>query len=850
MNAPRIPAAFLAILLAAGSVAAAADFAVLSPQTWNDFVPQGKEVDAIYGDYVLRNDKIVVVIAQPLATRNANMTVRNVGGCIIDLTERNAQNDQLSCYYPAGGRYPLTSPAKVRFAVDGQAMTAPPPQPANGTTIALEVEADPAEGKPQLTVRYVLSDGSPHLIAETIYRNPTAQPISDDMSDAIRADRTFTFQFDAATHCFFADDEWFRQAYGIAIEGYEIKGTGQRGTLLQLVKDGTNKLTLQPGASHTISRKIFPASSLLASRGKAAELGASPVAATAVRVVDGVPVPQARVTLKRDGQPYATGRTDARGELAFALPAGAYSGEVESIDGRQATIELSGGKAESRTVELKPASFVQAKITDANGGPIPAKISFTGKDGTKDPNWGPDSGEIAVKNVFYTHNGTFKQVIAPGKYDVIASYGPEHDAVFTSIEVPAGGTKELNAKLQRSVDTKGWVSADFHSHSTPSGDNTSSQLGRVLNLLCEHVEFAPCTEHNRIDTYVPILKRLNVERLMATCTGMELTGTPLPINHQNAFPLHHHPHTQDGGGPVTSTDPVAQVERLAFWDSKSDKLVQMNHPNLPQILGDRDLDGKPDEGFERMFGFVDVIEVHPPQGIFQPPQKAANGQLERNPFYHWMQMLNLGYRLPGVMNTDSHYNYHESGFFRNFIQSSTDDPAKVNVMEMVHNSEHGRVIVSTGPFMTVTARAGSGEPVGPGSDLRAADGNVELTVRVLCPNWFDVNRVQVFINGRPSSDLNYTRRTKTSLFRDGVTRFAATIPVELKADAHLIVATIGEDLQLGPVMGPEHGKKPPAAVANPIFVDVDGGGFKANGDLLDVPLPLDANRPITKPQTR
>lgn len=850
MSTFRYYAGFCLTFLVAGSIVSAADFAVLSPQTWEAFAPQGKEVDAIYGDYVLRNDRIVAVIAQPVATRHANMTVRNVGGAVIDLTDRNVQNDQLAAYYPAGARYPMTSPTRVRLILDGQTAAMMSPLPSSGRTVTLEVDADQTEGKPHLTVRYVLTDGSPHLVVETIYRNSTAGAVSDDLSDAIRADRTFTFQFDAATHCFFADDEWFRQAYGVAIDGYEIKGTGQRGTLLQLVKDGTNKLTLQPGASQTITRKLFTASSLLAARGTAAEMAGLAAPVTTIRVVDSAPVSQARLTLKRDDQPYATGRTDARGELAFALPAGNYRGEVESIDGRQAALEFSGGKAESRVIELKPASHVVGKITDAGGGPIPAKISFTGKDGTKDPNWGPDSGEIAVKNAYYTPNGSFKQVIAPGKYDVIVSYGPEHDAVFTSLDVPAGGTAELQATLHRSVDTKGWISADFHSHSTPSGDNTSSQLGRVLNLLCEHVEFAPCTEHNRIDSYVPILKRLRVEHRLATCTGMELTGNPLPINHQNAFPLHHHPHTQDGGGPVTSTDPVAQVERLAFWDSKSDKLVQINHPNLPQILGDRDLDGKPDQGFERMFGFVDVIEVHPPQGIFQPPQKAANGQLDRNPIFHWMQMLNLGYRLPGVMNTDSHYNYHESGFFRSFIQSSTDDPAKVDVMEMVHNSEHGRVVVSSGPFMTVTARGSGGPSVGPGSDLTAADGRVELDVRVQCPSWFDINRVQVFINGQPRTDANFTRRTTPKYFSDGILRFAAKVPIELKSDAHLIVATIGEDLQLGPVMGPEHGKKPPAAVANPIFVDVDGGGFKPNGDLLGVPLPLDANRSITKPQTK
>ncbi len=105
--------------------------------------------------------------------------------------------------------------------------------------------------------------------------------------------------------------------------------------------------------------------------------------------------------------------------------------------------------------------------------------------------------------MYYSHDGRFRQILAPGKYDVIISYGPEYDAVFTRIDVERGGEAKLEAKLDRSVQTDGWVSADFHSHSSPSGDNTSSQLGRVLNLLCEHIEFAPCTEHNRISTYDP-----------------------------------------------------------------------------------------------------------------------------------------------------------------------------------------------------------------------------------------------------------------------------------------------------------------------------------------------------------
>ena len=65
--------------------------------------PAGKEADWIDGDTLLQNDRIVAVVAAGRSDRHANMTVRNVGGCVIDLTLRDAPNDQLSCFYPGGG---------------------------------------------------------------------------------------------------------------------------------------------------------------------------------------------------------------------------------------------------------------------------------------------------------------------------------------------------------------------------------------------------------------------------------------------------------------------------------------------------------------------------------------------------------------------------------------------------------------------------------------------------------------------------------------------------------------------------------------------------------------------------
>src|SRR6185503_3905877 len=177
-----------------------------------------------------------------------------------------------------------------------------------------------------------------------------------------------------------------------------------------------------------------------------------------------------------------------------------------------------------------------------------------------------ESAEYTLRNLIYTPNGRFQQSVPTGRYAATISHGPEFDSVQTEIVVEAGTEAPLKATLVRTVDTSGWVSSDFHSHSSPSGDNTGSQLGRVLNLVCEHIEFAPCTEHNTVSTYAPHIKKLEIEPFLASVTGIELTGSPLPLNHQNAFPIKHSPRTQNGGGPVSGPDLETQIERLALWD--------------------------------------------------------------------------------------------------------------------------------------------------------------------------------------------------------------------------------------------------------------------------------------------
>jgi hypothetical protein len=231
---------------------------------------------------------------------------------------------------------------------------------------------------------------------------------------------------------------------------------------------------------------------------------------------------------------------------------------------------------------------------------------------------------------------------------------------------------------------------------------------------------------------------------------------------------------------------------------------------------------------------MDVIEVHPPETIFDPPTREVGGKTRNNTVVNWLQLLNTGRRIPGVVNTDAHYNFHGSGWLRNYVKSPTDDPAEVRTLDMVHAAERGHLVMSSGPFMEVEAY-GSGDSrkrAIPGDALAVPDGDIDLRVRVQCPNWFDVDRVQVFVNGRASESLNYTRAANPAMFQAGRIPFDREIRVGLERDAHVIVAAIGEHSKLGPVMGPEHENDRPVAVSNPIFVDVDGGGFQPKDDPL------------------
>ena len=211
----------------------------LKAETWEQLAPQGKEVDAIYGDTVLQNQFLRAVIAKPGSSRHANMTIRSVGGCLIDLTTRAHESDQLGAFFPGRRAFPFselsTAPAENAPAGSAQvAVTSP------GTAT-----------QPTYTVAWSLGPADRFLTATTTWSNTTAADITVTPEDDLRVDsgkEDIRKQENGSHDFFWCHDLFWRQAYGVYVPGYRIrlKGSSRESVLTYERLDG-NPIVLKPG---------------------------------------------------------------------------------------------------------------------------------------------------------------------------------------------------------------------------------------------------------------------------------------------------------------------------------------------------------------------------------------------------------------------------------------------------------------------------------------------------------------------------------------------------------------------------------------------------------------------------
>ena len=214
----------------------------------------------------------------------------------------------------------------------------------------------------------------------------------------------------------------------------------------------------------------------------------------------------------------------------------------------------------------------------------------------------------------------------------------------------------------------------------------------------------------------------------------------------------------------------------------------------------------------------------------------------------WFNLLNLGRRVGGTANSDSH-DRDDIGYPRTYVHVGTDDPAEVTPQAVAKAVRQGKMTMSRGPFLEMFV---NDQPIG--SELIVPEGEVTVKVKVQAARWIEVNRGVLYANGAPIEtfkvDLSdpavrlFEWSTTLTLDRDtwfvaqvsgDVSMFPVAPPIDLPPVLlNEAFGTIAGPLGFGgsaidEVAPSQTGTFKPLALSNPTWVDLDGEGFDPPG---------------------
>jgi len=472
-----------------------------------------------------------------------------------------------------------------------------------------------------------------------------------------------------------------------------------------------------------------------------------------------------------------------------------------------------GGTPEK--VNRHAGALVTWDVRDADTGqPIPCKLTFVGVDGTPNPSFthndiGRPEGEMAISafHRVFSAVGSEDVRVPPGTYDVYVSRGPEWDvSVHRKVKVDKDNLT-IAAKLRHVVDTKGWLSADFHVHAAPSPDSIVPLTHRILEFVADGIDMIVSTDHNIVTDYAPSIAQLGLGALITSARGDELTTNGW--GHFGAFPL---PQYLDraGQGSVLIHGHNAKQIFANIRERVPEAIIDVHHPRIDPgvgyfILGQfdphSDRAGRP--GFSFDFDAIEVLN-----GYQDPSRRSVDRIID-----DWLGLLNHGHLVTATGNSDTHHlTYNMGGYPRNYVRVADDRPDHVTAAEVAQAVKAHHAFFTTGPFIRFHADRGD-----IGDLVPAPGGKVNLDIEVDAAPWISVSRVILYVSGKEA----YRWRVPES---QEVVRFRVSHSVTLPTDGYAVIRVDGDKI-MAPVVGDARNFGVyPLALSNPIFFDVNMTG--------------------------
>lgn len=341
----------------------------------------------------------------------------------------------------------------------------------------------------------------------------------------------------------------------------------------------------------------------------------------------------------------------------------------------------------------------------------------------------------------FVMNGDATITVPPGTHRVVVTRGYEWEILDTEVIVNPGETTNVDAVLEHSVDSTGYMCADFHIHSALSADSNDPIDYKVQGAIADGLEIPISSEHEWVLDFGPIVEKMGMTKWAFGMASEELTT--FTWGHFGVVPMTpEQKNANNGAVDWVGKDPkdvFALVRALP-----DNPVLIVNHPSgsgfgayFSAAQFDRNT-GTGKDGF--WSDDFDAIEV------FNDSDFEANRE---ESVADWFALLNHGMKYWAVGSSDSHaLRSSPVGYPRTCLNFGHDDPKKLSKTIVRDKVANGPALISGGLFMTVSGPNGEE----PGQVVKtAADGTATFTVTVQAPSYIDATKLEVLVNGESKS---------------------------------------------------------------------------------------------------
>jgi hypothetical protein len=453
-----------------------------------------------------------------------------------------------------------------------------------------------------------------------------------------------------------------------------------------------------------------------------------------------------------------------------------------------------------------PAGWLHVRSKDGADAPVTAALALQpGLDAA----W-----QSSISRFEAIRDGDYRFPMAAGDYTATLSRGMVWTIDRKNVTVTAGSETLLEGTVLPAIDTTGSVMVNTHEHSEMGIDSYVPVEDRVYNALANGIQVMNAADHDHFATHQGTIQRLGLQDQVIGFWGAEIS------------PLEGHT-TANGCLKPPAYDQYYTVD---FLERDADGAVARN-------LMFSEIHARAREDLDCQF----LASAHPYDGsatfttygitATSNPADALPGLdlrlLDAMEIYNggddvasilgtnlpaWFNLLNRGYSIAAIGGSDEHGYSGNYGVPRNMVPVDAPNPGDVDPTDLFGRMKAFTHEVVGGPILRITVNGAT-----MGQTVAAQGASVQVHLQVLAPAWMQLSFVRVYANG-------VLVREPVPADTTEVVRLDETFDLPLTNDAH-IVAVAGSLLdghQMTPVS-----KHLPFSATNPVFVDVDGGGYKA-----------------------